>query len=99
MKKVVSSSTIEGVVAAPASKSVMIRAVAASLLAAGVSTIRNPSLCSDALAALSIAETLGGEVAKANGTITVKGNGDLRQRKIKGNVLDCGESGLCNLQM
>jgi 3-phosphoshikimate 1-carboxyvinyltransferase len=95
MKKVVNSSTIEGAVVAPASKSVMIRAVAASLLAAGVSTIRNPSLCSDALAALSIADTLGAEVVRSDGIVTVNGNGDLRQRKIKGNILDCGESGLC----
>jgi 3-phosphoshikimate 1-carboxyvinyltransferase len=95
MKKVVSSSIINGVLVAPASKSVMIRAVAASLLASGTTRITNPSLCSDALAALSIADALGAEVQRSNGTMTVQGNGDLRQRKTKGNLLDCGESGLC----
>jgi 3-phosphoshikimate 1-carboxyvinyltransferase len=95
MKKVVNSSTIEGAVNAPASKSVMIRAVAASLLAAGVSKITNPTFCSDALAALNIADTLGAEIDRSQGSVTIRGNGDLRQRGIKGNVLDCGESGLC----
>ena len=95
MKKVVSSSTIEGTVNAPASKSVMIRAVAASLLASGVSRIANPSFCDDGLVALRIAETLGAEIDKSDSAVTVSGNGDLRQKRIKGNILDCGESGLC----
>jgi 3-phosphoshikimate 1-carboxyvinyltransferase len=95
MKKVVNSSTIEGTIAAPASKSVMIRAVAASLLASGNSRIANPSLCSDALAAMSIVGTLGAEVSRSDGTVTIRGNGDLRQRSIARNTLDCGESGLC----
>jgi 3-phosphoshikimate 1-carboxyvinyltransferase len=95
MKKVVNSSTIEGTIGAPASKSVMIRAVAASLLASGTSRIVNPSLCSDALAAMSVVGTLGAEVSRSDGTVTIKGNGDLRQRSIARNTLDCGESGLC----
>jgi 3-phosphoshikimate 1-carboxyvinyltransferase len=95
MKKVVNSSIIEGVVVAPASKSVMIRAVAASLLAAGVSRITNPTFCSDALAAMDIADRLGADIDRSEGSVTIRGNGDLRQRGIKGKVLDCGESGLC----
>ena len=95
MKKVVNSSTIEGTVAAPASKSVMIRAVAASLLASGSSRIVNPSFCSDALAAMSIIGALGAGVSKSDGVVMINGNGDLKQRAIVRNNLDCGESGLC----
>lgn len=50
---------VEGAVVAPPSKSVMVRAVAASTLAAGHSTIENASLCDDALAALRIAAGMG----------------------------------------
>ena len=53
---------IDGVVTAPPSKSMMQRAVAAALLAEGVSEIINPSYCDDSLAALRIAEAAGAEV-------------------------------------
>ncbi len=95
MKKQISSSKIDGTINAPASKSVMIRAVAASLLASGTSGIINPSFCSDGLTALGIADSLGAEVHRGEGSVTIKGNGDLKERGIKSNVLDCGESGLC----
>jgi 3-phosphoshikimate 1-carboxyvinyltransferase len=95
MKKLISSSKIDGTINAPASKSVMIRAVAAALLASGTSEIANPSFCSDGLTALGIADSLGAEVNRGEGNIAIKGNCCLEERGIKRNVLDCGESGLC----
>jgi len=95
MVKQVNSSKIEGVLSAPASKSVMIRAVAASLLASGTSVITNPSYCNDSLVAMGIAGTLGAEIYAGKESVTIKGNGGLKERGIKGSILDCGESGLC----
>jgi len=95
MKKLISSSKIDGAINAPASKSVMIRAVAAALLASGTSEIVNPSFCSDGLTALAIADALGAEIQRGNRSATIKGNRSLEERGIRSNVLDCGESGLC----
>jgi len=83
-------SKIDGRVQAPPSKSVMIRAVAAASLADGVSEIRNPAFCDDALAALGISGALGARIVCSEKTVKIKGHG----RPVK-TVLDCGESGLC----
>ncbi|MCX5807632.1 MAG: 3-phosphoshikimate 1-carboxyvinyltransferase [Proteobacteria bacterium] len=93
--KSISSSKIDATIDAPASKSVMIRVVAAALLASGTSEIVNPSFCSDGLTALAIADTLGAEIYRGDKSVTIKGNDSLKERGIKSNVLDCGESGLC----
>ncbi|MDR1405808.1 MAG: 3-phosphoshikimate 1-carboxyvinyltransferase, partial [Prevotellaceae bacterium] len=53
---------IQGTLRAPASKSMTQRAIAAALLARGVSEIRRPSRCEDALAAADIAKTLGARI-------------------------------------
>jgi 3-phosphoshikimate 1-carboxyvinyltransferase len=132
MKRRISSSKIDGEINAPASKSAMIRAVAAALLAKGTSEIVNPSFCTDGLTALDIADTLGAEInyhAASRGAskarqeyamnhpttsyranrgaltrgaiyrgernITIKGNEGLKEKSIKSNFIDCGESGLC----
>jgi len=95
MEKLVSSSKINGSINAPPSKSVMIRATAAALLASGTSEIINPSFCSDGLAVLAIADTLGAEIHRGDMRVTINGNGDLKEKGIRSNVLDCGESGLC----
>lgn len=95
MKKRISSSKIDGAIDAPASKSMMIRAVAVALLASGVSEIVNPSFCSDGLTALAIADTLGAKIHRGNRSVTIRGNKDLKEKVIKSNVIDCGESGLC----
>ncbi len=58
----VTPSAVSGEVAAPPSKSLTIRAVAAALLAHGTSAIVNPAVCDDGLAALRVAETLGADV-------------------------------------
>lgn len=89
--KLVKPSGIEGKVNAPASKSMMQRAVGAALLARGTSEITNPSLCEDALAALRIVEALGATVKRSGESILISGG--LREPKER--RLDCGESGLC----
>jgi 3-phosphoshikimate 1-carboxyvinyltransferase len=82
-------SKIDGRVAAPPSKSAMIRAVAAASLAGGITEIRNPAFCDDALAALGVSVALGAKVACSEKAVKIKGQG----RPVK-SILDCGESGL-----
>ncbi len=88
--KWIKPSKIDGRVSAPPSKSAMIRAIAAASLAGGVSEIRNPAFCDDALAALGVSVALGARVACSEKTVKIKGQG----RPVKA-TLDCGESGLC----
>jgi 3-phosphoshikimate 1-carboxyvinyltransferase len=83
-------SAIKGTAVAPASKSMMIRATAAALLAPEGSRILEPSLCDDALAALRVARALGADVAGLDAGIGISGGGGPRS-----DTLDCGESGLC----
>jgi len=83
-------SEISGKVDAPASKSLMIRATAAALLAGGDSRILEPSLCADALAGLRVARALGADVVGLDAEIGISGGGDPCR-----DTLDCGESGLC----
>ena len=90
MKKCIAPAQLNGTVAAPASKSDMLRAVAAAYLTGKTCEIVHPSLCDDAKAALGIVTALGTQL-------------DLRPDKILFTpdnlkpepVLDCGESGLC----
>ncbi|HQO26593.1 MAG TPA: 3-phosphoshikimate 1-carboxyvinyltransferase, partial [Acidobacteriota bacterium] len=82
-------SVVCGTVAAPASKSAMIRAVAAALLADGRTIIGNPSRCDDARAALAVARALGARVAAGRDRVTVTGG-----LAPTGVPLDCRESGL-----
>ncbi len=89
MKKSVKPSTISGKIYPPASKSMMQRAVAASLLANGVSYLHYPSYCNDSLAALKLIEKLGAGVKKQNTSIKITGGLHLRDTSI-----NCGESGL-----
>jgi len=91
--KFITRSTISGSVAAPASKSMMGRAVAAALLADGISVIRNPSSCDDARTALDIIGALGAVMSEGE-KLAIRGTGRhlLYPKK---RVLDCRESGLC----
>jgi 3-phosphoshikimate 1-carboxyvinyltransferase len=89
----VTSSAIDGVVAAPPSKSMAVRAAAACLLAYGVSTVENMSFCDDAFAAIGIAASLGATVARENGSLSVRGAG--RPIRPASGTLDCRESALC----
>lgn len=82
-------SSIEGHIFAPSSKSVMIRALAAALLAPGKSLLRQPSRCADALAARRIIGALGAGVREVPEGWEVDGG-----FAPDGSSLRCGESGL-----
>lgn len=88
-------SPINGSVVAPPSKSAMIRAVAAALLASGTSKIENPSLCDDAMAALTIARDLGAHTIVKADRVVVDGTWGLKRGHRKGTAIRCDESGLC----
>lgn len=88
--KMIEPSSIVGTLAAPPSKSMMQRAVAAATLAPGSSVLLNPSFCNDAVAALAIAEGLGAKVRRGDTTVRIRGGG-----RPRGHRLACGESGLC----
>jgi 3-phosphoshikimate 1-carboxyvinyltransferase len=93
--KFITPSTVKGTVAAPPSKSMMGRAVAAALLADGTSWIANGSFCDDGLTALAIIEALGARVYKGEkALLTIHGTGK-HALNPGGATLDCGESGLC----
>ncbi len=93
--KLIHPSNVNGTLIAPSSKSVMIRAVASSLLAGGVSRLANPSFCSDSLAALGIARALGAQVQTGKGVVSIRGIDGFREDRVTDGVIDCGESGLC----
>jgi 3-phosphoshikimate 1-carboxyvinyltransferase len=85
----IKKSRIKGEIAAPASKSVMIRAIAAAALSDGVSRIYNPTYCEDAIAAIQVAECLGAMIIKRDGHLELTGNFRFKSKEI-----NCGESGL-----
>ncbi|MCK4464818.1 MAG: 3-phosphoshikimate 1-carboxyvinyltransferase, partial [Bacteroidales bacterium] len=89
MNKTIWPSYVEGEVRAPASKSIMLRAVVAGLLSDGTIRLKYPSYCDDSLAALRIAEQLGATVTRKKTWVFIKGG-----FKPRGEVLNCGESGL-----
>lgn len=93
--KIISPSRVEGTITAPPSKSGMIRALAASLLANGVSEILNPSFCDDAIASLGIADAFGADITINTNRIMVNGYGGPGNKKIRRNIVNCRESGLC----
>lgn len=88
--KWIKPSKIDGTLTAPPSKSMTIRAAAAALLSRGVSWIKEPSSCDDALAGFRIAEALGARLEKVEGAVSIGGRAPM-----PGTVLDCRESGLC----
>lgn len=90
MKVIVSPATISGSVTANPSKSAMQRAVAAALLAKGRTTIHNPGLSNDCLAALEVAENLGAMVKRVNEDIEITSSGIQPFY----DEINCGESGL-----
>lgn len=90
MEVIISPGSIEGRVAANASKSAMQRAIAAALLAKGHSVINNPGLSNDCIAALKVAENLGAEVKYSKTKIEIISKGIVPKTA----VVNCGESGL-----
>jgi 3-phosphoshikimate 1-carboxyvinyltransferase len=89
MERIAEPSAISGHIKAPTSKSMTQRAIAAAMLANGLSVIQDPSYCDDSLAALSIAVGLGAKVEPEPHLVKITGGGILREPK-----LNCGESGL-----
>lgn len=89
--KLVRPSKISGTVSAPASKSMMQRAIAAALLIDGTTKILNPTYCNDSLAALRMIEALGAKVTRGKNEVIVRGG---MKPLGSGTVLNCGESGL-----
>jgi 3-phosphoshikimate 1-carboxyvinyltransferase len=88
--KFIKSSSVKGTIKAPASKSDMLRAVAAAYLTGARCEIRNPSFCDDAQAALGIVQTLGVQFDEYPERIVFTPG-----TKISNPILECGESGLC----
>ena len=107
--KWIKPSRIDGWIAAPPSKSMMLRAIAAAVLSRDETLIRNPSFCEDALAGLRIAEALGchprASTAEVNPRATPGAPAavkwEARVVRVRGGspwnggTLHCGESGLC----
>ncbi len=89
--KLIKPSTINGSITAPASKSMMQRAIAATLLVEGTSKILNPTYCNDSLAALRVIQALGAKVTKGKNEIIVRGGMNPPDPAV---ALNCGESGL-----
>ena len=91
IKARVTPSTITGTITAPASKSSMQRACAASLIRHGETIIKNPGVSNDDLAAIDVIQKLGAVVAKLdNGNLHIVSGGV----KPASNTINCGESGL-----
>lgn len=89
--KSVKSSKIEGSITAPASKSMMQRAIAAALLTKGTTKILNPTYCKDSLATLQVIEALSAKVTREKKEIIIHGGINPLAARM---VLNCGESGL-----
>lgn len=81
-------SKVQGVVAAPPSKSYTQRAVACALLADGTTEILNPSRSEDALSALRAAEMLGASVKRGETAWEVSSHGI----ETPDDIVDCGGS-------
>ena len=91
MKARVFPSTITGNIVAPASKSSMQRACAASLIRRGKTIINNPGVSNDDLAALDVIQKLGAVVTKLENQDLHIVSGGVTPAS---NNINCGESGL-----
>ena len=90
MERTVIPGRVEGTLTPPCSKSYAQRALAASLLCEGTTTLRNVEFCDDTLSALRCIEALGARVVRT-GEDSLSVTGGLRPRT---NRLCVGESGL-----
>lgn len=94
MKVTIHPSQLHGATNAPASKSSMQRACAASLFIEGDMTILNPGKSNDDNAALNIIQQLGARVEKiSNDALSITGE-HLPYILENNSVINCGESGL-----
>jgi 3-phosphoshikimate 1-carboxyvinyltransferase len=89
MIKQVKPSTINGTIPAPASKSMMQRAIAIATLAKGQSVLYNYTPCNDSDTALEISASLGATVSIEGTTVTIDGGMNPNV-----NEFSCGEAGL-----
>lgn len=89
MRKLVRPSVIRGIVKAPASKSMLQRAIAAALLSETPVRISNVTFSNDSNAALQVIKALGAQVRIHRNEIFIRGG--LRPT---GEILNCGEAGL-----
>jgi 3-phosphoshikimate 1-carboxyvinyltransferase len=89
----VTPSAIKGVLPAPPSKSMTVRAMAAALLARGVSRIGSVSYCDDGLAAMGVVTDMGALVTREREGVTITSPG-IRENAGHDRVINCGESGL-----
>lgn len=92
MDSSVPSGSVQGTLTPPCSKSYAQRALAASLLAEGVTTLRNIEFCSDTRSALACIRTLGAQVEEIDAS-TLRITGGLRPLEPR---LQVGESGLAS---
>src|SRR5690349_20065263 len=91
MKAIIQPSSVSGEIFAPASKSSMQRACAASLVRNGESIIHNPGISNDDKAALRVIQALGAKINHFDdGSLKIAGNGI----NPISNEVNCGESGL-----
>jgi len=90
MERCVYPSVLTGSVKAPASKSMMQRAIAAAWFANGTSTIYNPSYCDDSLAAINIIKGLGANTELQSDKLIIES----KLRLLREKTFYCGESGL-----
>jgi 3-phosphoshikimate 1-carboxyvinyltransferase len=91
MNATIQPSLISGELYAPASKSSMQRACAAALLTKGVTTITNPGISNDDLAALDVIQKLGATIIKIDANnIEIHSKGIFPVTP----EINCGESGL-----
>jgi 3-phosphoshikimate 1-carboxyvinyltransferase len=93
MTTIVSPSTINGTLAAPASKSSMQRACAAALLHKGTTHILNAGISNDDKAALDIIQQLGATVSFKNDYVEIISEG-FGAHVLESKIINCGESGL-----
>ena len=89
MKKLVRPSVIRGIIKAPASKSMLQRAIASALLSETPVRISNVTFSNDSNAALQVIKALGAQVRIHRNEIFIRGG--LRPT---GEILNCGEAGL-----
>ncbi|MEG0498383.1 MAG: 3-phosphoshikimate 1-carboxyvinyltransferase [Alistipes sp.] len=90
MNKTVPLGRVQGTLTPPCSKSYAQRALAASLLAEGVSVLHNLEFCDDTRSALRCIEALGAQVARVDST-TLTVDGGLAPHA---HILPVGQSGL-----
>jgi len=89
MRVRIQSSTINGRLTPPSSKSMMQRALAAAMLAKGNSVIHNPCKCEDTAAATDIIQRMGAKLKYSENSIQINS-----EEKKEPEIIHVGESGL-----